>query len=190
MLISPSSIPYDEMEPSMIASMPIHGEYGSWNGPLRPSSEWRFHLDILRERPEVSATVHAHPPYCTALAVTRKSIPACHYIIAVFGGNSIRCADYATFGTKELSRAALSALEGRSACLLANHGSIATGENLSRAMWLAVELETIARQYFHSLLIGGPVILSDEQIADTVAGINKYSRPEIPVSEETKAAAT
>ncbi|MDE0532410.1 MAG: class II aldolase/adducin family protein [Albidovulum sp.] len=188
MLITPSSIPYDEMEPSMIASMPVHEEYGSWEGPLRPSSEWRFHLDILRERPDVSATIHAHPPYCTALAVSRKSIPACHYMVAVFGGNTIRCADYATFGTKELSSAALAALEDRSACLLANHGSIATGSSIAKAMWLAVELETIARQYFCSLLIGGPIVLSDEQIADTVAGIEKYSRPDNTECKETRAA--
>ena len=189
MLISPSSIPYDDMEPSMIASMPIDGDYGSWEGPLRPSSEWRFHLDILRERPEVSATVHAHPPYCTALAIARKPIPACHYMVAIFGGNSVRCADYATFGTKELSRAVLTALAGRSACLLANHGSIATGDGLSNAMWRAVELETIAHQYFCSLLIGGPVVLNNVQIADTVAGMEKYAPQKNPDSEDIKAAA-
>src|SRR5581483_4299028 len=126
--------------------------------------EWRFHLDIMRARPEVNAIVHAHPTYATTLAMARKEIPACHYMIAAAGGPSIRCSDYATYGTKELSDAALVALQGRTCCLLANHGMIATGSDLGRAMWLAVELETIARQYYLSLCIGGPVLLPDDEI--------------------------
>lgn len=156
MLISPSATPYDAMTPEMVAELPFDGEYGAWNGPLKPSTEWRFHFDIMKSRPEVGAVVHAHPTYCTTLAIARKEIPACHYMMAAFGGTTVRCSDYATFGTAELSAAALKALEGRNACLLANHGMIAAGENLDKAMWLAVELETIARQYYNSLLIGGP----------------------------------
>ncbi|MEL6266782.1 MAG: class II aldolase/adducin family protein, partial [Pseudomonadota bacterium] len=155
MLISPSATPYDAMEPEMVASMPLEGEYGAWEGPLKPSTEWRFHLDIMRARPDVSATVHAHPTYCTALAICRKPIPAVHYMMAAFGGTDVRCAGYATFGTEALSNEAIAAMEGRNACLLANHGMIASGANLEKAMWLAVELETIARQYYHTLLIGG-----------------------------------
>jgi L-fuculose-phosphate aldolase len=183
MLISPSATPYDRMRPEDVAAMPLVGEYGAWQGPKRPSTEWRFHLDILKNRPEVNAVVHAHPTYCTTLAITRREIPACHYMIAAFGGTNVRCAPYATFGTKELSDHALAALEGRMACLLANHGMIALGESLEKALWRAVELETIARQYYFSLLIGGPVLLSDEQIAETAAKFATYG------IEETKSAA-
>ena len=164
MLITPTGVPYDQLDPGDLPLMPLHGEYGAWQGPLDPSSEWRFHLDIMKARPEVGAIVHAHSPYCTALAVARKDIPACHYMIAAAGGPSIRCAPYATYGTKELSDAALAALEGRTCCLLANHGMIATGPDLDKARWLAVELETIAKQYYLSLAIGGPVLLDDAEI--------------------------
>ncbi len=174
MLISPSAVPYETMRPEDVAVMPIGGEYGAWSGPLPPSSEWRFHLDILRARPEINAVVHSHPTYCTTLAITRREIPACHYMIAAFGGTNVRCAPYATFGTKTLSEHALTALAGRLACLLANHGMIALGETLAKAMWRAVELETIARQYYHSLLIGGPVLLSEADIAETAAKFATY----------------
>ena len=174
MLITPSATPYDAMTPDMIASMPFDAEYGSWEGPLKPSTEWRFHFDILKSRPDAGAVVHAHPTYCTALAIVRKPIPAVHYMMAAFGGTDVRCAPYATFGTAELSQYALEALEDRSACLLANHGSITVGADLEKAMWLAVELETIARQYYNTLLIGGPVILSDEDIAETAAAFGSY----------------
>lgn len=168
MLITPSGVPYDRMAARDIASMPVEGEYGTWEGPLKPSSEWRFHLDILRSRPEVGAVVHAHSTYATVLACTRREIPAVHYMIAAAGGPTIRCAEFATFGTEQLSRNALAALEGRTCCLLANHGLIATGATLERAQWLAVEVETLAMQYHLSLAIGGPVILSEEEIAATI----------------------
>jgi len=174
MLITPSATPYDAMEPEMIAAMPIDGEYGSWDGPLKPSTEWRFHLDIMKAKPEVGAVVHTHSTYATVLAIAGKSIPACHYMIAAFGGMEIRCAPYATFGTKELSVHAIKALEGRTGCLLANHGMIATGATLAKAMWLAVELETIAKQYYMSLLIGGPNLLSEAAIADTAKSFGSY----------------
>jgi L-fuculose-phosphate aldolase len=173
MLITPSATPYDTMTPEMIAEMQLQGD-GSWSGPLKPSSEWRFHLDILKERPEIGAVVHAHPPFCTTLAVARRSIPACHYMVAAFGGTDVRCSGYATFGTAELSATALEALEGRTACLLANHGMIALGETLANALWRAGELEAIARQYWQSLLIGGPVILSDAAIAETLERFGSY----------------
>jgi L-fuculose-phosphate aldolase len=174
MLITPSATPYHLMQPEQIAEMPIEGEYGAWRGPLKPSTEWRFHLDILRARPEFRAIVHTHATYCTTLAIARKEIPACHYMVAAFGGNSVRCGDYATYGTKALSEHALRALEGRNACLLANHGMIVCGPTLEKAMWLAVELETIAKQYYLSLAIGGPVLLSDAAIAETAAGFASY----------------
>ena len=192
MLISPSATPYHLMEPKDVAEMPIAGEYGTWRGPLKPSTEWRFHLDIMRGRPDAGAVVHAHPTYCTSLAIARKPIPACHYMMAAFGGTDVRCAPYATFGTEELSQHALRALEGRNACLLANHGMIVVGATLDKAMWLAVELETIARQYFLSLLIGGPVVLSDADIAATAARFATYGlqdKPPAPAGKKAKKAA-
>ncbi len=174
MLISPSATPYDSLTPDMIAAMPIDGEYGSWKGPLKPSTEWRFHLDIMKARPDVGGIVHTHSTYATVLAIARKEIPACHYMMAAFGGMNVRIADYARFGTAELSEHALAALEGRTACLLANHGMIATGASLDKAMWLAVELETIARQYYLSLALGAPHILGEAEIADTAKGFSTY----------------
>lgn len=178
MLITPSAIPYEAIEPEMIAAMVIAGDYGEWEGPLQPSTEWRFHLDIMKSRPEVGAIVHTHATFATVLAIARREIPACHYMIAAFGGNNIRCAEYATYGTKELSRNALKALEGRTACLLANHGLIATGPSLDKAMWAAVELETIARQYYYALALDGIAILSDDQIEDTKKGFATYGLQE------------
>jgi L-fuculose-phosphate aldolase len=174
LLITPSSVPYDEMTVDMMASVVIEGDGAEWEGPLRPSSEWRFHLDLARARPDLGAIVHTHAIYCTTLAITRRPIPAVHYMIAGFGGMDIRCADYATFGTEALSKAVLVAMEGRNACLMANHGMLAAGPNLARAMWLAVELETLARQYFNTLLIGGPVLLNEAEIADAARSFASY----------------
>jgi L-fuculose-phosphate aldolase len=174
LLITPSATPYDVMKPAMIASLPLQGTDGAWEGPLPPSTEWRFHLDIMRARPDAGAIVHTHSTYATVLAIARKPIPACHYMIAAFGGADIRCAGYARYGTKELSDLAIAALEGRNGCLLANHGMIAVGANLDKAMWLAVELETLARQYYLSLALDTRVILTDEQIAETAKGFSTY----------------
>ena len=174
MLISPSATPYDTMRPEDVAAMPVEGEYGAWAGPLRPSTEWRFHLDILRARPDTGAVVHAHPTFCTALAMARKPIPAAHYMIAAFGGADVRCASYATFGTEALSRYAIEALHERNGCLLANHGMIVVGPSLAKAMWLAVELEALARQYWHSLQCGGPVLLTGAEVADAAQRFGSY----------------
>jgi L-fuculose-phosphate aldolase len=177
MLITPSAIPYDDMTPEMIARMPLAGPYGAWDGPKRPSSEWRFHLDIMLARPEIGAIVHTHAPHATALAIARRDIPPCHYMITRFGGGTIRCAPYALFGTAELSALALAALEGRTACLLANHGFIATGPTLAAAMAAAVELETLARQYILSLAAGGPVLLTDDEISAAIEQFATAYRP-------------
>ena len=188
MLITPTAQPYDRLQPEMIAALPIvtaaAASYGRWSGPLKPSTEWRFHLDILAAKPEVAAIVHAHSTYATTLAMTRRAIPACHYMIAAFGGTDVRCAGYARYGTKALSDLALAALADRSACLLANHGMITTGPTLEKAMWLAVELETIARQYHQSLLIGGPVLLSDAEIAEVRDGFAGYGVQESMVKPD------
>src|SRR3984957_8641402 len=186
LLITPSATSYDSMTPETIAAMPLGGEYGSWSGPLNPSTEWRFHFDITKSRPDVGAIVHTHSTYATVLAIARKEIQACHYMIAAFGGTTIRCAGYARYGTKELSDLALKALEGRNGCLLANHGMLALGASLEKAMWHAMELETLARQYYLSLALGNPVILSDEQIAETASGFATYGLQDPPLAKAAK----
>jgi L-fuculose-phosphate aldolase len=161
LLITPTSVPYDAMTPDQIVFMAMDGTFAS---NQKPSSEWRFHLDILKSRADVNAVVHAHPPYATILAIMGMDIPPVHYMIAAAGGDTIRCAPYATFGTAELSAHALSALEGRLACLLDHHGMIAIGTTLDKAMWLAVEVETLARQYHGCLQIGKPPLLTSAEI--------------------------
>jgi L-fuculose-phosphate aldolase len=161
MLITPTSTPYEAMKPEQIVYMHLDGNH---DPAQRPSSEWRFHRDILKARPEVQAIVHTHPPYSTMLAIMGMEIPPVHYMVAVAGGDTIRCAPYATFGTQELSEHAVRALEGRLACLLEHHGMIAVGPSLPKAMWLAVEVETLARQYHGCLQIGTPPLLSKEEI--------------------------
>ena len=174
MLITPTSTPYHLITPEMIVAMPLDGDYGAWSGPLKPSVEWRFHLDIMKARPEVNGIVHGHAPFSTILAIARKPIPAVHYMIAAFGGHDIRCAGFAMYGTAELSRLAVAALEGRKGCLLANHGMIAIGKNLDRALWLATELEMLANQYYHALLVGGPVLLSDAEVIEARKNFGTY----------------
>ena len=161
LLVTPTSVPYDAMTPDQIVFMAMDGSHAP---DQKPSSEWRFHRDILKSRPDVNAVVHAHPTYCTILAIMGMEIPPVHYMIAAAGGDTIRCAPYATFGTVELSDHAVRALEGRLACLLDHHGMIAAGRTLDKAMWLAVEVETLARQYHASLQIGKPPLLSKEEI--------------------------
>lgn len=173
-LITPSGIPAPDLAPDMLARMPLDRTDGQYDGPLKPSTEWRFHLDLMRARPDFNAIVHSHAPWCTVLAVARKPIPAVHYMMAAFGGPDIRCADYATYGTAALSAHVLAAMEGRNGCLMANHGMIVAGPTLARATWLAHELEALAHQYYHALQIGGPHILSDADLAATQAGFASY----------------
>ncbi|MGD0565543.1 MAG: class II aldolase/adducin family protein [Roseiarcus sp.] len=174
LVITPSAIPYDLLRPEMLAVMPLNGEYGAWSGPLKPSSEWRFHLDIMRARPDIGAIVHSHPPYATALAMLGKPILAAHYMIALFGGPVIECVKYAPYGTKELSDLAIAGLGNRHGVLLGNHGAIATGASLESAMHRAVELEALARMYYLAIAVGRPTILSDEEIARIVERFKTY----------------
>jgi len=176
-LVTPSGLPAAALTPESIARMPLAGDglvEGAWEGPLPPSSEWRFHLDILRARPDANAVVHTHSPYATTLAAMRRDIPAVHYMIAAFGGPTVRCVDYAPYGTPELSRLALAGLEGRTGVLLANHGAIVIGADLRRALWRAIELEDLARLFYLSLVAGGAVILDDDEIMRTVARFEHY----------------
>ncbi len=174
MLVTPSSIPPADLTPEMIARMPFDGAYGDWEGPLKPSTEWRFHLDLMRARPDLGAVVHTHAPFSTILAIARKPIPAVHYMMAAFGGPEIRVADYARYGTAELSAHVVTAMEGRAGCLMANHGMLTAGTTLKRALWLAQELEALAHQYFHVLQIGGGVVLSEAELAETAKGFAGY----------------
>lgn len=175
MLISPSAVPYQKLEPDMIAAMDLSGDMsGAWHGPLKPSTEWRFHWKLMKQRSSIGAVVHAHAPYCTALAVLRRPIPACHYMIAAFGGSDVRCAGYAAYGTPELAELVVQAMQDRTACLLANHGMVAAGESIGNAMWRAVELETIARQYYLAMLAGEPAILTQEEVSETLGRFADY----------------
>ena len=173
MVVTPSGVPYDAMTPEMM--VPVGGD-GAASGDLLPSSEWRMHLDIYRARPEAMAVVHVHSPYAAALSCHRRGIPAFHYMVAVAGGVDIRCAEYATFGTQELSDAMLTAMEGRRACLLANHGQIAFGPSLEKALWLAGEVETLAKQYVLALGMGEPTILDDVEMGRVLALFATYGK--------------
>lgn len=175
LLVTPTSVPYEAMTPDQIVFMAMDGAHPP---DQKPSSEWRFHRDILRSRPDVNAVVHAHPTYCTILAIMGMAIPPVHYMIAAAGGDSIRCAPYATFGTAELSEHAVRALEDRLACLLDHHGMIAIGKTLDKAMWLAVEVETLARQYHGCLQIGQPPLLSSDEIEQVRQRMSGYGMSE------------
>lgn len=170
-LITPSGLPPQAIHPEDIVAMDMEGGV---QGRRQPSSEWRFHRDIYVARPEVGAVVHCHPPFCVALAVLHKSIPSYHYMVAKGGGRDIRCAPYATYGTQELSDHALAALQGRKACLLANHGMIAVGATLDSAMSLAVEVEELAEGYWRALQLGEPVLLSDEEMDRVLVRFASY----------------
>lgn len=170
-LITPSSLPYDTMQPEDIVEM---GWDGSYVG-RRPSSEWRFHRDILKARGDVQVVLHCHSAFATSVACHHRTIPAFHYMVGVMGGTTLRCARYATFGTQELSDAAIEALEGRMACLLGQHGQIALGKSLDHALWMAVEVETLARMYVQALALGEPPVLSDEEMARVIAQMTRMS---------------
>lgn len=179
-LVTPTGMVYDEMSPDDIVFVRSDG---SWSGARKPSSEWRFHRDIYEAREEAGAILHAHSPFATPLACLRCEIPPFHYMIARFGGGSIRCADYATFGTQELSRNAVAALEGRCACLLANHGMLVFGRGLRHALDLAIELETLSEQYWRARQICEPVLLSDAEIVRVLERFADYGQQDTTEAE-------
>jgi L-fuculose-phosphate aldolase len=170
-LITPSSLPYEDMAPGDIVAMAFDGTYEG----RRPSSEWRFHRDILKHRTDVDVVLHCHSVYATTLACHHRPIPAFHYMVGVAGGTTIRCAEYATFGTQALSDAALRALQGRMACLLGQHGQIALGKTMEKAFWLATEVETLARMYVTALPLGEPPVLEDAEMARVIAQMERMS---------------
>ncbi len=172
-LITPSGIAYEAMTPGQIVAMDLEGGYrGKW----LPSSEWRMHHDIYRARPEAGAVVHTHASYATALSCLRRDLPAFHYMIAVAGGDSLRCADYATFGTRALSEKMLAALAGRRACLLANHGMICFHDSLEKALWLAGEIETLCRQHALACQLGQAVLLEPAEMERVLARFKSYGK--------------
>lgn len=180
LLITPTSLAYGKMGPKDIVEMSFAGTY---SGRRRPSSEWRFHRDILARRDDVDVVLHTHSTYATTLAVHGRAIPAFHYMVAVAGGTDVRCAPYACFGTQELSDHALEALEGRLACLLGHHGLIVLAESLEKAMWRAVEIETLAKMYVHALAIGEPSVLTAGQMAQVIEQMRRMSYGETPDPE-------
>lgn len=172
-LVTPSGVPADEMSADSMVKMDFAGNVISAG---KPSSEWRFHLDILKARPEVNAVVHVHSMFATTMSCLRMEVPAFHYMISVAGGDSIRCASYALFGSQPLSDVALTALTDRKACLLANHGMIAVGESLKKALSITVEVETLCEQYWRTLQIGQPFILSADEMQEVQDKFKGYGR--------------
>jgi L-fuculose-phosphate aldolase len=171
--VSPSGMDYGVLQADDVPLMDLDGR---WFGHRRPSSEWRFHRDIYKSRHDVGAIVHTHSAQATALACTGRGIPAFHYMVAVAGGRDIRCAPYYAFGTQELSEAALAALKDRKACLLANHGVIATGADLATAISLAGEVENLAQQYCAALSLGKVSILDDAEMCRVVEKFRTYGQ--------------
>jgi len=172
-VITPTGIEYEATQPEQIVLM--HAD-GSHQGDTLPSSEWRFHRDIYAARPEIGAIVHTHSTFSTALACQQRAIPPFHYMVAAAGGRDIRCAPYATFGTQALSDAALTALAGRSACLLAQHGMIACGPDLKKALALAIEVEVLAKMYWHALQLGEPPHLDDAEMQTVLEKFKTYGQ--------------
>ncbi len=173
-LVTPTGLPYADATPNDIVAV---GLDGAARGTRLPSSEWRFHRDIYLRRGDATAIVHTHSPRATTLACMRLPIPAFHYMVAVAGGNDIRCAPYATFGTQALSDHTLAALDGRRACLLANHGVIALGATLDHALTLAIEVENLAEMYTHALQLGTPVVLDDDEMRIVLEKFATYGQP-------------
>lgn len=179
-LITPSGLAADTCS---AADMVLVDRDGGHRSALAPSSEWQLHRDIYAARPDAGAILHAHSPFAVALACQRIAIPPFHYMIARFGGTSVRCAPYATFGTQALSDAAVGALSGRSACLLANHGMVVFGRDLAHALAQAIELETLCEQYWRTRQLGEPVLLSDAEMAEVIERFRWYGRPRDPGHE-------
>jgi L-fuculose-phosphate aldolase len=172
-LITPTGMPYDTLTADDIPLMALDGTHA---GPRKPSSEWRFHRDIYANRPEVGAVLHAHSPFAVSLACLRRDIPPFHYMIARFGGDSVRCADYAIFGSQALSTAAMHAMDGRKGCLLATHGLLVAGRDLDEALMLAIELEELCEQYWRTCQLGDPVLLSAAEMRDVLEKFRGYGQ--------------
>lgn len=172
-LITPTGMSYDMLVPEDIVFMDFDGKA---YGRCTPSSEWRFHRDLYLAHPDAKAILHAHSPFASSLSCLRRDIPPFHYMIARFGGSTLRCADYATFGTQTLSDHAIAALQDRRGCLLANHGMIVFGHNLTHALDLGIELETLCEQYWRACQMGEPVLLDDQEMAVVLEKFANYGQ--------------
>ena len=175
--ITPSGKKYETLKEEDIVFLKLNEEknFLTWfNSGKNPSSEWKFHQDIYINKREARAIVHAHSPHATAVSSHGKPIPAFHYMVALAGGEDIKCSDYATFGTRELSQNILKALQNRKACLMSNHGQVAFGQNLSSAFELAEELENICHQYIIALKLGNPKILSKAEMEKILDKVKNY----------------
>ena len=173
-LITPSGTKYSSLKSKDIVFVSLKGEFDKKKSI--PSSEWRFHQDVYLNKKDAQAIVHAHSNYATAISTHGKAIPAFHYMVAMAGGNNIKCAKYATYGTRELSRNILNAIKNRSACLIGNHGQIAFSENLAKAFELAEEVENLSNQYINALKIGKPKILSSKEMNKVLSKAKNYKR--------------
>ena len=185
-LITPSSIPYDQLGPEDMVDMDWDGKYVG----LRPSSEWRFHRDILKKRRDVDVVLHCHSIFATAVACHHQDIPAFHYIVGLMGGNTLRCAPYATFGTQELSNAAINALDGRMACLLAQHGQISIGKTVEDALAMALEVESLAKIYISAYAFGEPPVLPSSEMDRVLEQMKRMSYGKGPEAEDASDVAT
>ena len=172
--ITPSGRKYSSLKPEDIVFVSLKGVFDKKKG--KPSSEWRFHQDIYVNKKEAKAIVHAHSTCATAVSSHQKNIPAFHYMVAVAGGEDIKCTKYATFGTKKLSKNIINALKNRSACLIANHGQVAFGENLENTFELAQEIENICHQYINAVRIGIPKILSKKEMKIVLGKFKNYKK--------------
>ena len=173
-LITPSGKKYKSLKNKDIVFVSLDGNFDKKKGI--PSSEWKFHQDIYNNKKEAKAIVHAHSTNATAVSTHKRGIPPFHYMVAMAGGHDIKCAKYATFGTRDLSKNILKALKDRKACLIANHGQIAFEKNLSKAFELAEEVENISLQYITSLKLGKPKILSVKEMKKVLSKAKNYKR--------------
>jgi len=173
--VTPSGMPYDELVPDDVVAIDLDGTIRP--GQRAPSTEWRLHRDILAARPDAQAIVHTHSLFCTTLSCLRRSLPAIHYTIVLASSDEIPCADYATFGSAELAASVVRALGRGHACLMANHGMVALGDTLPRALRLAAEIETLAAQYWHAAQLGQPFILDSDELRRVRQRFAEYGQP-------------
>jgi len=173
-LITPSGVKYSLLKEDDIVFVSLEGKFDETKN--KPSSEWRFHKDIYSSKNEANAIVHAHSTHATAVSAHNKDVPAFHYMVALAGGNDLKCAKYATFGTQELSDNIINALKNRKACLMSNHGQVAFGDNLEQAFELAQEVENICHQYINAIKIGEPKILSSSEMDVILEKVKNYKK--------------
>ena len=175
-LITPSGVDSSKLTSDMMVRMNLSDSLYQPESKYQPSSEWQFHQAILKKYPDINAVVHTHSVFASTLSALGQDIPAFHYMIAVAGGDSVRCAPYAMFGTKELSDNILEAIQDRKACLLSNHGLVAIGKDLNEAFNIAEEVEHLSRLFIEAKKIGEPKLLSNKEMTEVLNRFNSYSR--------------